>query len=203
MENRHVLLVTFPAQGHINPSLQFAKKLIKLGIHVTFGTSLSVCRRMADTKGLTFLGFDDGYKLGDDPNMFIDAIRSHGSTALRGAIAAAAEEGRPVTCLVYTLILPWATKVARELHIPSAELWIQPATVFTIYYHYFNFPTKSPRNRIIQVGKSKSPELRRSPKPTFPPSPSLRPRKRIILRLWRLRSSSTCSTPSRASPRCS
>ncbi|XP_047961904.1 UDP-glycosyltransferase 75C1-like [Salvia hispanica] len=66
------------------------------------------------------------------------SIRSNGSKALREAIAAAAEEGRPVTCLVYTLILPWATKVARELHIPSAELWIQPATVFTIYYHYFN-----------------------------------------------------------------
>ncbi|KAL1535667.1 UDP-glycosyltransferase 75C1-like [Salvia divinorum] len=145
MEQRHVLLVTFPAQGHINPSLQFAKKLIKMGIHVTFATSISARRRMAAptvTKGLTFFafsdGFDDGYKLGDDANIFMDAMRSHGSTALRDAIATAAEEGRPITSLVYTLLLPWATEVARELHIPSAHLWIQPATVFSIYYHYFN-----------------------------------------------------------------
>ncbi|XP_047960125.1 crocetin glucosyltransferase, chloroplastic-like [Salvia hispanica] len=145
MEHRHVLLVTFPAQGHINPSLQFAKKLIKLGIHVTFATSISARRRMAApvvANGLTFLafsdGFDDGYKLGNDANIFMDAMRSNGSKALRGAVAAAAEEGRPVTCLVYTLLLPWATEVARELHIPSALLWIQPATVFSIYYHFFN-----------------------------------------------------------------
>ena len=35
--------------------------LIKLGICVTFAGSISVCRCLADTKGLTFLGFDDGY----------------------------------------------------------------------------------------------------------------------------------------------
>ncbi|KAL1535666.1 UDP-glycosyltransferase 75C1-like [Salvia divinorum] len=145
MEQRHVLLVTFPVQGHINPSLQFAKKLIKIGIHVTFATSISARRHMAAAavrKGLTFLafsdGFDDGFKLGDDANKCKDAMRSHGSTALRDAIAAAAEEGRPITCLVYTLVLPWAAEVARELHIPSAQLWIQPATVLSIYYHYFN-----------------------------------------------------------------
>ncbi|KAG6393433.1 hypothetical protein SASPL_147674 [Salvia splendens] len=142
MKQSHILLVIFPVQGQINPSLQFAKKMIKLGIHVTFATSLSVCRRMADDKGLTFLGFDDGYddgfKLSDDTTKFMTSIRSNGSKALRDAIVAAAEEGRPVTCLVYSLILPWATEVARELHIPSAQLWTQPATVFTIYYHYFN-----------------------------------------------------------------
>ncbi|KAG6395256.1 hypothetical protein SASPL_145897 [Salvia splendens] len=142
MEQRHVLLVTLPVQGHINPSIQFATKLIKMGIHVTFVTSISARRRLADTNGLTFLGFsdgfDDGFKLCDDADKFMDAMRSNGSTALRGAIAAAAEEGLPVTCLVYTLLLPWATEVARELHIPSTLLWVQPATVLCIYYHYFN-----------------------------------------------------------------
>ncbi|XP_047975762.1 UDP-glycosyltransferase 75C1-like [Salvia hispanica] len=142
MEQRHVLLVTFPVQGHVNPSLQFAKNLIKMGIHVTFATSISARRRAADTKGLTFLafsdGFDDGFKLGDDTNKFKETMRKNGSKALRDAIAAAAEEGRPVTCLVNTLLLPWATEVARELHIPSALLWIQPATVLCIYYHFFN-----------------------------------------------------------------
>ncbi|XP_047968784.1 UDP-glycosyltransferase 75C1-like [Salvia hispanica] len=145
MEQRHVLLVTLPAQGHVNPSLQFAKKLIKMGIHVTFATSLSARRLVAETaatKGLTFLtfsdGYDGGYKLSDDTKNFMESMRKKGSKALRDAIAVAAEEGRPVTCLVYTLLLPWATEVARELHIPSTLLWIQPATVFSIYYHFFN-----------------------------------------------------------------
>ncbi|KAL6495796.1 hypothetical protein OROGR_030359 [Orobanche gracilis] len=41
MDRRHVLLLTFPAQGHLNPSLQFAKRLINMGIEkVTFTTSV-------------------------------------------------------------------------------------------------------------------------------------------------------------------
>ncbi|KAK6161649.1 hypothetical protein DH2020_005030 [Rehmannia glutinosa] len=148
MEQRHVLLVTFPAQGHINPSLQFAKRLTNMGIDVTFATSVYARRRMAKTtagdlpKGLTFAsfsdGYDDGFKPSDDANKYMTEIRSQGSKALKDTILAAAEQGRPVTCLVYTLLLPWAPLVARELHIPSALLWIQPATVMDIYYYYFN-----------------------------------------------------------------
>ncbi|KAK6161665.1 hypothetical protein DH2020_005046 [Rehmannia glutinosa] len=148
MEQRHVLLITFPAQGHINPSLQFAKRLTNMGIDVTFATSVYARRRMAKTtagdapKGLTFAsfsdGYDDGFKPSDDANKYMTEIRSQGSKALKDTILAAAEQGRPVTCLVYTLLLPWAPLVARELHIPSALLWIQPATVMDIYYYYFN-----------------------------------------------------------------
>ncbi|KAG5588633.1 hypothetical protein H5410_049067 [Solanum commersonii] len=149
MVQPHVLLVTFPTQGHINPSLQFAKRLIKMGIEVTFTTSVFAHRRMAKTaastspKGLNLAafsdGFDDGFKSNvDDPKRYMSEIRSRGSQTLRDIILKSSDEGRPVTSLVYSLLLPWAAEVARELHIPSALLWIQPATVLDIYYHYFN-----------------------------------------------------------------
>ncbi|KAA8527889.1 hypothetical protein F0562_035242 [Nyssa sinensis] len=146
MVHRRVLLVTFPAQGHLNPSIQFAKRLIRMGVEVTFATSLSAHRRMTKTtgipKGLNFSafsdGYDDGFKSSDDPQHFMSEIRSRGSQTLREIITTSAEEGRPITCLVYTLLLPWAAEVACDLHIPSALLWIQPATVLDIYYYYFN-----------------------------------------------------------------
>ncbi|MCD7472182.1 hypothetical protein HAX54_013190 [Datura stramonium] len=149
MAQPHVLLVTFPAQGHINPSLQFAKRLIKLGIEVTFATSVFAQRRMAKTavstplEGLNLAAFSDGYDDGfkpdvDDPKHYMTEIRSRGSQTLRDIIQKSSDEGRPVTSLVYTLLLPWVAEVARELHIPSALLWIQPATVLDIYYYYFN-----------------------------------------------------------------
>nr|UHU71020.1 glycosyltransferase [Withania somnifera] len=149
MAQPHVLLVTFPAQGHINPSLQFAKRLIKLGIGVTFATSIFAHRRMAKAttsnalKGLNFAGFSDGYDDGskpdmDDPKRYMSEIRSRGSQTIRDILLKSSDKGRPVTSLVYTLLLPWAAEVARELHIPSALLWIQPATVLDIYYYYFN-----------------------------------------------------------------
>ncbi|NP_001348274.1 UDP-glycosyltransferase 75C1 [Solanum lycopersicum] len=149
MVQPHVLLVTFPAQGHINPSLQFAKRLIEMGIEVTFTTSVFAHRRMAKIaastapKGLNLAafsdGFDDGFKSNvDDSKRYMSEIRSRGSQTLRDVILKSSDEGRPVTSLVYTLLLPWAAEVARELHIPSALLWIQPATVLDIYYYYFN-----------------------------------------------------------------
>ena len=39
MAQPHILIVSYPAQGHINPSLQLANKLIKIGVEVTLATS--------------------------------------------------------------------------------------------------------------------------------------------------------------------
>ncbi|CAI9771149.1 unnamed protein product [Fraxinus pennsylvanica] len=147
MTRPHVVLVTFPVQGHINPSLTFAKTLDRNGIEVTFVTSLYAQRHMVKatgdiTNGITFVafsdGYDDGVKLSDDQQQYMMEIRKRGSGAIRNTILARAEQGHPVTCLVYSLLLPWAAVVAREVHIPSAILWIQPATVLNIYYYYFN-----------------------------------------------------------------
>ncbi|GMI64352.1 indole-3-acetate beta-D-glucosyltransferase [Hibiscus trionum] len=145
MPQPHFLLLTFPAQGHINPSLQFAKHLIRVGVRVTFITTVSAGRRMTKVpaaQGLSFSpfsdGYDDGMKPSDDTDLYLSEIRRRGKEAVSEIIITSEDEGKPVTCIVYSLLLPWATEVAREHHIPSAVLWIQPATVFDIYYFYFN-----------------------------------------------------------------
>ncbi|KAL0302460.1 UNVERIFIED_CONTAM: UDP-glycosyltransferase 75C1 [Sesamum calycinum] len=142
----HVLLVTFPAQGHINPSLQFAKRLSKLGVKVTFLTSLSAIRRMTTTSStvdalIDFVSFTDGYDNGwstDEAQNFMSAFRNHGSKAVEDAIRAKREEGHPFTRVIYTLLVPWAGQVASHLQIPVSFLWFQPATVFDVYFYYFN-----------------------------------------------------------------
>ncbi|XP_073158845.1 UDP-glycosyltransferase 75C1-like [Henckelia pumila] len=148
MNSRHVLLITYPAQGHINPTLRFAERLIHIGIDVTFATTVHSRRRMAKTsagdapKGLTFATFSDGcdeygFRPGDDIKRYMLGLREGGSRTLKDIVAASSEQGRPVTCLVYTLLLPWAAAVAREVQVPCALLWIQPATVLDVYYYYF------------------------------------------------------------------
>ncbi|KAH7856449.1 hypothetical protein Vadar_001545 [Vaccinium darrowii] len=147
MVHRHFLLVTFPAQGHINPCLQLAKRLVRIGVHVTFVTSVSaqrsISRNTGTLDGLKFAdafsdGYDEGLKFGGDISHFFSEIRSNGSQRLKEIIAASCEEGCPVTCLVYNPMLPWAAKVARECHVRSSVLWIQPAAVLDIMYYYFN-----------------------------------------------------------------
>ncbi|KAI8010913.1 hypothetical protein LOK49_LG06G02304 [Camellia lanceoleosa] len=143
MVHGHILLLTFPAQGHINPCLQFAKRLLSMGVHVTFTTSLSAQRRMtADTpEGLKFVtfsdGYDDGFKPGDDSQHFFSQMKKNSSQIIRDIISTSSDEGHPVTCLVYTFLHPWAAAVARDCHVPFTLLWIQPAAVLDIYYYYY------------------------------------------------------------------
>ncbi|KAH1096157.1 hypothetical protein J1N35_013078 [Gossypium stocksii] len=145
MSQPHFLLVTYPAQGHINPTLQFAEHLIRIGVRVTFITCISASHRMTKVptaQGLTFLsfsdGYDDGFQPGDDIDHYLSELRRRGKEAISEFITSSENEGKPVTCIVYSLFIHWATEVARKHQIPTALLWIQPATVFDIYYFYFN-----------------------------------------------------------------
>ncbi|KAJ4958480.1 hypothetical protein NE237_025591 [Protea cynaroides] len=143
----HFIVLSFPAQGHINPALQFAKLVLLTGARVTFVTSYSAKSRMENTSsapaGLTFAPFSDGFDDGFKPNVagrdnHLSEIKRIGSKFIPDLTANLAKEGRPITCIVYSPILPWAAQLARELGVPSALLWIQPATVFILYYYYYH-----------------------------------------------------------------
>ncbi|XP_059632104.1 crocetin glucosyltransferase, chloroplastic-like [Cornus florida] len=147
MEVCHILLLTFPTQGVINPSIQLAKNLIRMGVKVTILTSLSAIHRMTKPnstipKGFTLSafsdGYDDGFKEGQNREHFLCEFKKRGSKAIAELIKASDEEGYPVNCLVYTMNQPWVVEVAHGYRIPSAVLWTQPATIFDIFHYYFN-----------------------------------------------------------------
>ncbi|KAI7740943.1 hypothetical protein M8C21_019345, partial [Ambrosia artemisiifolia] len=143
----HFLLITYPAQGHLNPALQFAKQLTRLSdVKLTFLTTTNAYRRMSkashNPESLKFVLFSDGYDDGfnpdsDDATNLLAQFREKGTKCLKETILSSAENGSPVTCLVYTLLIPWAAEVGRDCNVPPALLWIQPASVFRVYYYYF------------------------------------------------------------------
>ncbi|XP_015958239.1 phloretin 4'-O-glucosyltransferase [Arachis duranensis] len=143
------LLAIYPAQSHINPALQLAKRLISMGAHVTLLITLHVYRRMANKPsipGLSLLTFSDGYDAGfsvfsggdDDYRLYSSELKQRGSDFIAHLIASRAMEGEPFTCLIYTLLVPWAHEVARAFQLPTALLWIQAATVMSIVHPYFH-----------------------------------------------------------------
>lgn len=167
----HYLLVTFPAQGHINPALQLANRLIHHGATVTYSTAVSAHRRMGEppsTKGLSFAwftdGFDDGLKSFEDQKIYMSELKRCGSNALSDIIRAnldATTATEPITGVIYSVLVPWVSTVAREFHLPTTLLWIEPATVLDIYYYYFNAsykdlfdidPIKLPKLPLISTG---------------------------------------------------
>ncbi|XP_060672014.1 phloretin 4'-O-glucosyltransferase [Ziziphus jujuba] len=149
MKQRRYIIVPFPAQGYINPSLQFSKRLIGTGAEVVFVIPISVHRRIMKNKtststpdGLSFFlysdSFDDGFKPGDDLHRYLSELRRGSKQAVSDLINSSAKHGRPVTCVFYSLCVLWIAETARELHVPSALLWVEPATLFCIYYYFFH-----------------------------------------------------------------
>ncbi|KAM3189427.1 hypothetical protein ACQJBY_067998 [Aegilops geniculata] len=150
----HLLFVTSPMQGHINPVRRLAARTAAAGAAVTVSTAVSGHRRMfpslaspgeeaVDAAGVLHAPFSDGYDEGFDPRVhdvrsFAARARAVGRETLSGVVARLAERGRPVTCVVYTFFVGWVPEVARVSGIPSALFWIQPAAVFAVYYHYFH-----------------------------------------------------------------
>ncbi|XP_062105089.1 phloretin 4'-O-glucosyltransferase-like [Humulus lupulus] len=152
------LILAFPLQSTINPSLTFADRLIRVagGAQVTFVTGVHAHRSLMTTRAaargsssatpddsLSIVMFSDGY---DDGCTDEKGINDHFAEFRRRGWQAVADilesglnkEGRPYTCLVYTMLLSWATEVAAAHNVPATILWIQPATVFDIYYYYFH-----------------------------------------------------------------
>ncbi|MED6134216.1 hypothetical protein PIB30_035007 [Stylosanthes scabra] len=148
-DHRRFLLVIYPAQSHINPALQLAKRLISMGVHVTLLITLHMYRRMPNKPsipGLSLLTYSDGYDAGfsvftggdEDYRLYASELKRRGSEFIDDLITFRAKEGEPFTCLIYSLLVPWAHEVARDLQLPTALLWIQAATVMSIVHRYFH-----------------------------------------------------------------
>ncbi|XP_019180110.1 PREDICTED: crocetin glucosyltransferase, chloroplastic-like isoform X2 [Ipomoea nil] len=145
MKDCNVLLVMYPAQGQINPCLQFAKRLVELGVKLTFLTSLSVVNRMPEPPsihGVDFATFSDGWDAGfkgsdEEYLQFNASLRAKGSKAIEDLLTAKLQQGSPISRVIYTTFMPWVGILAGKLRVPSTVLWIQPAAIFDIFYHFF------------------------------------------------------------------
>ncbi|XP_039143671.1 LOW QUALITY PROTEIN: crocetin glucosyltransferase, chloroplastic-like [Dioscorea cayenensis subsp. rotundata] len=151
----HFLFITYPLQSHINPALHLAKHLATTtGATVTFSTTIFAHRRMFSStpnsdKGfndglITYLPFSDGFdkegykRATMDLKEYFSLFRSNSKRNVSILLNDLATCGRPVTCVVYTILLSWVVDIAGEQGISSVLYWIQAASVFAIYYHFFH-----------------------------------------------------------------
>ncbi|XBJ04832.1 hypothetical protein VPH35_023710 [Triticum aestivum] len=156
----HFLIVAYGIQSHLNPCRVLAHRLAPLhGVDgsgpVLATISLPVfahrClfpssgdvnnNKDAATDGLvSYAPYSNGLDGGSMARDREARARSRQATfeSLSAVVAALAARGRPVTCVVCSMVLPAALDVAREHAIPLAVYWIQPATVLAAYYHYFH-----------------------------------------------------------------
>ncbi|KAK3161603.1 hypothetical protein QOZ80_1BG0079200 [Eleusine coracana subsp. coracana] len=113
----HVLLVSAPLQGHVNPLLVLGRRLASRGLLVTFST--------VPLAGLKLTHDNDTSPPRGPPAALAALLRRQSTT--------------PVTCVVVNAFAPWALRVARDLGLPHAVLWTESCAVLSLYYHHFHF----------------------------------------------------------------
>ncbi|KAD6454739.1 hypothetical protein E3N88_09445 [Mikania micrantha] len=121
----HVLLITFPAQGHINPLIQFAKRLTSKGVKTTLITTIFFLKsNFIDKTNTTSIeleaisdGFDDGYANVDSPETYLKTFKEVGSRSLAELIKKLLSEGSTIDAIIYDSFVTWALDVAMEFGI--------------------------------------------------------------------------------------
>lgn len=133
----HVLVLPYPSQGHINPLLQFAKRLASKGLKATIATThytLSSISAPSVTVEPISDGFDHGgYAQAQSEKLFLESFKSNGSRTLNQLIKKHQTTTRPITCIVYDSFLPWALEVAKENGILGGPFFTNSAAVSAIF----------------------------------------------------------------------
>uniref|UniRef100_A0A0E0IMF8 Uncharacterized protein n=1 Tax=Oryza nivara TaxID=4536 RepID=A0A0E0IMF8_ORYNI len=187
-EHVHVLLLSYPAQGHVNPLLQFGKRLaahrrVRCTLAVTRSLLNSCCRAPPSPGGggggVHVATYSDGCdargydELGDE-GAYLSRLESAGSATLDELLRGESGEGRPVRAVVYDAFLPWAAPVARRHGASCAAFFTQACAVNVAYAHAWAgrvelpLPTSAPAPPLPGV----PPELEPADFPTFLTAPA-------------------------------
>nr|CAB3494861.1 unnamed protein product [Digitaria exilis] len=141
----HILLVSYPTQGHINPLLQFGKRLAAhRGVRCTLAVTRHVLGsgKQPQPGAVHVVAFSDGcdprgYDEVGDALAYLARLESAGSVSLGELIRAESEMGRPVRAVVYDTLLPWVPRVARRHGhgVDCAAFFTHACAVTVAYAH--------------------------------------------------------------------
>ncbi|CAN1332802.1 UDP-glycosyltransferase 74F2 [Linum perenne] len=137
----HFLVIPLPSTGHINPMLQFSKRLIHKGTKVTLVLTRFLSNSItstATTSGINLAAISDGYDDGGmdaspNPGVYLTTFREVGSKALAQLITEMSEAGDPVHCVVYNHCIPWCLDVAKRFGLVGAVFLTQSCAVDSVY----------------------------------------------------------------------
>ncbi|KAG6598620.1 UDP-glycosyltransferase 74E2, partial [Cucurbita argyrosperma subsp. sororia] len=150
-EDRHIIAFPFPSQGHINPQLQFSKRLIANGIKVTLLTTLHVSRNLkfqgAYSDSVKIRVISDGSEDRQDTDTMrqtLDRFREKMSKNLENYLREVMDSSNPPRFILYDSTMPWVLEVAKEFGLPRAPVYTQSCALNSINYHVLHGHLKLP-----------------------------------------------------------
>ncbi|KAL0402789.1 UNVERIFIED_CONTAM: UDP-glycosyltransferase 74F2 [Sesamum radiatum] len=137
----HILAVPYPSQGHVNPMLQFCKRLVFKGAKATFAITNFISKTMSPTSDTVSIdtisdGCDDaGFMQADNVADYLTRMEIAGSKTLQQLIRKYQDCNNPFDCIVYDAFLPWVLDVAEKYAIKGAAFFTQACAVNYVYYY--------------------------------------------------------------------
>jgi pathogen-inducible salicylic acid glucosyltransferase len=170
----HCLALAYPSQGHINPLLEFSKRLENKGVKVTLVTTHFISKTIhkeAATFNIALETISDGYDEGGEAQAesfraYFESLRRVGSQTLAELLEKLSTSGCPVDCVVYDAFLPWALDIAKKFGLVGAAFFTQSCAVGNIYYHVYKGVLKVPLSE-TEILLPRSPPLGALDMPSF------------------------------------
>ncbi|RLM75008.1 UDP-glycosyltransferase 82A1-like [Panicum miliaceum] len=128
-----VLLVPFPAQGHVTPMLQLARALAAHGVAATVAVPDFIHRRISAGAGVALASIPSGIE-DDGPGpdaapgfaAIVHAMEHHMPAHLERMLESPpppSRRGPAVACVVVDVLASWAVPVAARCGVPAAGFW--------------------------------------------------------------------------------
>lgn len=138
----HILVLPYPGQGHINPLLQFAKRLASKGVKATVATTHYTVKSI-QVAGIAVEPISDGFDQGgftqsQNEESYLKSFKDNGAKTLSQLIQKYQDSSLPITCIIYDSFLPWALDVAQQHGILGASFFTNSAAVCAIFSHIHN-----------------------------------------------------------------
>lgn len=145
----HCLILPFPIQGHINPMIQFSKRLADKGIRITLAATKNLLKTTQEFSGSISVetisdGFDEGRTAGGNLEAYLNRFQQVGTETLAELLEKLRNSGCPVDCVIYDPFLPWGLVVAKKFGLFGAPFFTQSCSVNIIYYNIHKGQLKVP-----------------------------------------------------------
>ncbi|XP_011089946.1 UDP-glycosyltransferase 86A2 [Sesamum indicum] len=158
-EKPHAILVSYPLQGHVNPSVHLAINLASRGFTITFINTHSIHHQITSTSSaadgegdifselrqshgldIRYATVSDGLPVGFDRSLhhdqFMAALLHVFSAHVEEAIEKIVRHSQPaVNCLIADTYFVWPGKLAKKYGLLYVSFWTEAALIFTLYYH--------------------------------------------------------------------
>ncbi|GMH19739.1 hypothetical protein Nepgr_021580 [Nepenthes gracilis] len=141
----HVLIFPYPAQGHINPMLQFGKRLAAASrVKATLATTVYLSKSTRLETGSILVdtisdGYDEtGFTGADSAEAYLSSLRAVGSKTLADLIQRHSSSPHPIKCVVYDSVIPWVMDVAKDHGLAGAAFFTQSCAVNNMAYYVYH-----------------------------------------------------------------